>query len=300
MAALVGARNFRLALVQLLVAASKETNLQNARRKILEASQNGANVVVLPECFNSPYGTKYFPEYAEKVPGGPSTTALSRMAQDANVWLIGGSIPELSVTDTTKYYNTCTIYSPTGELAATHRKLHLFDIDVAGRLKFTESEVLSAGSALTHVQTDYGKLGIAICYDIRFPELAMIAARKGCVAMLYPGAFNTVTGPLHWELLGRSRALDNQFYVACCSPARDVNFKDYQAYGHSMIVDPMGQVMAVTGEKEDIVYADIDVEKINESRSSIPVSVQRRLDLYDDVAKPMTEVGDGKVFRSIP
>ncbi|TPX39720.1 hypothetical protein SeMB42_g06274 [Synchytrium endobioticum] len=134
-----------------------------------------------------------------------------------------------------------------GELAATHRKLHLFDIDVAGRLKFTESEVLSAGSALTHVQTDYGKLGIAICYDIRFPELAMIAARKGCVAMLYPGAFNTVTGPLHWELLGRSRALDNQFYVACCSPARDVNFKDYQAYGHSMIVDPMGQVMAETG-----------------------------------------------------
>ncbi|TPX40274.1 hypothetical protein SeLEV6574_g06709 [Synchytrium endobioticum] len=123
MAALVGARNFRLALVQLLVTASKETNLQNARRKILEASQNGANVVVLPECFNSPYGTKYFPEYAEKVPGGPSTTALSRMAQDANVWLIGGSIPELSVTDTTKYYNTCTIYSPTGELAATHRKL---------------------------------------------------------------------------------------------------------------------------------------------------------------------------------
>ncbi|KAG0333464.1 hypothetical protein BG004_000835 [Podila humilis] len=195
----------KLALVQLTVTADKAVNLANARTHVLEAASKGANLIVLPECFNSPYGTNFFPEYAESIKDGPSVKALSAMAKDAKAYLIGGSIPERDPVDN-KVYNTCTIYDPSGQHIATHRKVHLFDIDVPGRIRFQESETLSAGNQLTHFDTEYGKIGVGICYDIRFPELAMIAARKGCFAMIYPGAFNMITGPMHWELLQRARA----------------------------------------------------------------------------------------------
>ncbi|KAJ3337873.1 hypothetical protein HDU93_000373 [Gonapodya sp. JEL0774] len=269
----------------MLVGANKAENLSRARSKVLEAKDKGANVVVLPECFNSPYGVKFFPEYAEPIPG-ESTSALSAMAKDASVWLIGGSIPERDSVNS-HLYNTCTIYNPAGALVATHRKVHLFDIDVPGKIRFKESEVLTGGDICTIVETDYGKLGVAICYDIRFPELAMIAARRGALAMIYPGAFNTVTGPLHWELLQRARAVDNQIYVAACSPARVVEPKDgdYLAWGHSSVVSPGGDVVATTDEKESTVYHDLNPAEITHWRSSIPVVTQRRFDVYDDVSK---------------
>ncbi|KAJ3383135.1 hypothetical protein HDU80_001325, partial [Chytriomyces hyalinus] len=162
--------------------------------------------------------------------------------------------------------------------------VHLFDIDIPGKQTFKESSVLSAGSEITTFDSPIGKIGVGICYDIRFPEMAMIAARKGCIAMIYPGAFNMTTGPLHWELLQRARAIDNQMYVAACSPARDET-AGYVAWGHSSVVDPMGQVVAKLGEKEDIVYADLDVAFVETSRANIPVSVQRRFDVYPDVSK---------------
>ncbi|KAJ3189353.1 hypothetical protein HDU85_002982 [Gaertneriomyces sp. JEL0708] len=277
----MASRSFKLALVQLAVTASKEANLSNARQKVTEAAKKGANVVVLPECFNSPYGTEHFPKYAEPLDNGPSTSALSKMAKEAGVYLVGGSIPELS--GDSKYFNTCTVWSPTGNRLAVHRKVHLFDIDVPGKIRFQESEVLHPGSTMTHFQTEWGKIGVGICYDIRFPELAMIAARKGCIAMLYPGAFNMTTGPLHWELLQRARAVDNQIYVAACSPARDTG-AGYTAWGHSTVVDPQGFVLATTEEKEDIVYADIQMDRIAETRQHIPVTTQRRFDVYPDVS----------------
>ncbi|KAJ3303084.1 hypothetical protein HDU76_005418 [Blyttiomyces sp. JEL0837] len=277
-------RRFRLALVQLAVTAHKETNLKNARDHVMEASKAGAQVVVLPECFNSPYGTTYFPEYAELIEDGPSTKALSEMAKSAKVYLIGGSIPEKHPTIPQKYFNTCTIYNPKGEKIASHRKVHLFDINVPGKIKFQESEVLSAGDDITMFKTGFGaSIGVGICYDIRFPEMAMVAARKGCSAMIYPGAFNMTTGPLHWELLQRARAIDNQMYVAACSPARDTT-ASYVAWGHSTVVDPMGQVISTTDESQGIVYADIDLDFMDEARNSIPVTKQRRFDVYPDVS----------------
>ncbi|KAG0241550.1 carbon-nitrogen hydrolase [Mortierella sp. GBAus27b] len=273
----------KLALVQLAVTANKDDNLANARTHVLEAASKGANLVVLPECFNSPYGTKYFPEYAESLEGSRSVKALSDMAKEANVYLIGGSIPEHDPTDD-KIYNTCTIYDPKGTLIAKHRKVHLFDIDVPGRIRFQESETLTAGSQLTHVDTEFGKVGVGICYDIRFPEPAMIAARQGCFAMIYPGAFNMTTGPLHWELLQRARAVDNQMFVAACSPARDLA-ADYHAWGHSTIVGPAGDVIETMDEKQGIIYADLDLSKMAEFRQSIPLTTQRRFDLYADVSK---------------
>ncbi|ORX81813.1 carbon-nitrogen hydrolase [Basidiobolus meristosporus CBS 931.73] len=272
-------KSFKLALVQQKVDSCKVTNLTVARERVLEAAKNGANIVVLPECFNSPYGTQYFPQYAETIPGD-SVKALSEVAKQAGVYLVGGSIPEK---DADKLYNTCTIYNPKGEMIAKHRKIHLFNIDIPGKIRFWESDTLSPGNKVTHFETEYGRIGIGICYDIRFPELAMIAARNGCIAMLYPGAFNMTTGPLHWELLQRARAVDNQMYVAACSPARDTS-SGYAAWGHSTVVDPNGEVVATTGHMEDIVYAAIDLDKLSATRQGIPITTQRRFDVYPDVS----------------
>lgn len=186
---------FRIGLIQLATGANKAANLRNAAARVKEAAQAKAQVVVLPECFNSPYGTQYFKEYSETIsPPGESFRALSEMAKANDVFLIGGSIPEAK---DGSLYNTSLSFDNRGTLIGVYRKVHLFDIDVPGKIKFQESECLSPGNSLTEIETPYGKLGVAICYDIRFPEMAMIAARNGCCAMIYPGAFNLTTGPLH-------------------------------------------------------------------------------------------------------
>ncbi|KAG8526826.1 uncharacterized protein KY384_008255 [Bacidia gigantensis] len=280
----------KLAIVQLAVGKDKSYNLSHARSKVLEASQAGANLIVLPECFNSPYGCQYFPEYAETLlpsppskEKAPSYHALSSMAKEADAYLVGGSIPEYSP-DTKKHYNTSLTFDRSGKLLGTHRKIHLFDIDFPGKFRFQESEVLSAGNKITIIDLpDYGKIGVAICYDIRFPELAIISARKGAFALIAPGAFNLTTGPLHWELQARARAVDNQIYVVMCSPARDME-ATYHAWGHSMLVDPFAQVMCEARETEEILYGDLTAEKISETRKSIPMYEQRRFDVYPDIS----------------
>ncbi|CAF9913129.1 MAG: hypothetical protein HETSPECPRED_001335 [Heterodermia speciosa] len=281
----------KLALVQLATGADKTANIARARARVLEASQAGASLIVLPECFNSPYGCQYFPSYAETLLPSPPTKdqsptfhALSSLALETKTYLLGGSIPEYE-TETKKYHNTSLLFSPEGELVATHRKVHLFDIDIPGKITFRESEVLSPGNKITLVDLPpYGKIAIAICYDIRFPELAMIAARRGAFLLLYPGAFNLTTGALHWSLQARARAVDNQVYVGLCSPARDME-ASYNAWGHSMVVDPNAGVVVEAGEKEEIVYADLEGKAIEETRKGIPIYDQRRFDVYEDISR---------------
>ncbi|KAI8943976.1 carbon-nitrogen hydrolase [Xylaria longipes] len=281
----------KLACVQLASGADKAANLAHARDKVLEAAAAGANLVVLPECFNSPYGCDYFPSYAETLlpsppsrEQSPSFHALSSMAAEAKVFLVGGSIPEAEGDEgAKKYYNTSLTFGPDGALLASHRKVHLFDIDIPGKITFRESDVLTAGNKLTLVDLPgYGRIAVAICYDVRFPELAMIAARRGAFALVYPGAFNLITGPLHWRLQGQARAMDNQCYVALCSPARDMG-ATYHAWGHSLIVDPMAQVVVEAEESETIVAWELDGAKIEETRKNIPITSQRRFDVYPDV-----------------
>ncbi|KAJ2725424.1 Omega-amidase nit3 [Coemansia sp. Benny D115] len=275
---------FKLALVQLAVTAKKAVNLANARAKVIEAASRGAQLVVLPECFNSPYGTQYFEQYAEELSSSSeSMQALRQMATDAKVYLIGGSVPEREPA-TGNIFNTCTVWNPEGELLAKHRKVHLFDINFPGRMVFKESEVLKPGNSMTDFMTPWGRVGLGICYDIRFPEMAMCAARRGCFMMVYPGAFNMTTGPLHWELLVRARAVDNQIFAAVCSPARDME-ATYHAWGHSTVVDPFARVLATTDEFPDIAYADIDLAVMEEARKAVPVYDQRRFDLYPDVLR---------------
>ncbi|KAH7326213.1 carbon-nitrogen hydrolase [Stachybotrys elegans] len=284
----------KLACIQLASGADKAANLSHAAEQVAKAASGGSKIVVLPECFNSPYGCDFFPQYAETLLPSPPTQeqspsyhALSAMAKNNSVYLVGGSIPEADK-ETGKYYNTSLIFGPDGALLASHRKVHLFDIDIPGKITFRESDVLSPGNKVTLVDLpEYGTIAVAICYDVRFPELATIAARKGAFALIYPGAFNLTTGPLHWRLLAQARAVDNQMYVALCSPARDLN-ASYHAYGHSLIVNPLASVVTEAEAEETIIEHELKGEEIVETRKNIPLNTQRRFDVYPDI-------GQGKV-----
>lgn len=269
---------FKLALIQLAVGSSKADNLLRAVQKVKEAATQGAQLVALPECFNSPYGTAYFSDYAEELGTGESSLALSQAAKDNKIYLIGGSFPERK---DGKLYNTSTTWGPNGSLLAVHRKIHLFDIDIPGKIKFQESETLSPGNDLTSFQFgDLCKIGIGICYDMRFAEMAQLYAHAGCKLLIYPGAFNMTTGPAHWELLQKCRALDNQVYVAAVSPSR-IESSSYVAWGHSSVVSPWGEVVAKAEHHESILYADIDLDYLEQVRQQIPITKQRRTDIYE-------------------
>jgi omega-amidase len=289
---------FNLALIQLgQVGPDKSTNLSHARESVLKAAASNPkpNLIALPECFNSPYGHVHFPVYAESIgfttgkpydienTESPSVRMLSSVAKEAGVWLIGGSIPEREES-TGNVYNTCTVYSPKGDLVALHRKVHLFDIDIPGKIKFKESETLTGGTTLNYFDTEFARIGMGICYDIRFPELIMIGARQGCHMFIYPSAFNMTTGPMHWKLLQQARAVDNQVFVSMVSPARDLT-AGYHAWGHTTVVDPMGAVLVEAEDSEDIIYVTIDPKVFHDARAGIPVTTQRRFDIYPDVSK---------------
>ncbi|MFS7981480.1 putative 2-oxoglutaramate amidase [Helianthus anomalus] len=271
---------FKIGLCQLSVTADKERNIAHARVAIEEAAEKGAKLVVLPEIWNSPYSNDSFPVYAEDIDAGtdssPSTAMLSEVARSLKITIVGGSIPERCGD---KLYNTCCVFDTDGKLKAKHRKIHLFDINIPGKIVFEESKTLTAGETPTVVDTDVGRIGIGICYDIRFQELAMLYAARGAHLLCYPGAFNMTTGPLHWELLQRARAVDNQLYVATCSPARDAG-SGYVAWGHSTLVGPFGEVLATTEHDEATIVTEIDYSVLELRRTNLPLQKQRRGDLY--------------------
>lgn len=266
---------FKVALVQMDVTAIKSENLEHAVTLINKAATNGAQLIILPECFNSPYDTSCFPKYAESIPGHTSDM-LAQTAKDNDVYIIGGSIPEI---DNGKVYNTCPVFSPSGELLTKHRKIHLVDIDVPGKIRFREADSLSPGCDFTTFDTPYCKVGIGVCYDLRFPELAHIYGEMGCKFLVYPGAFNMTTGPSHMEPLLRARAVDNEVYVALVSGARDET-ASYVAWGHSTVVSPWGDVLATTEHLETIVYCYIDPDFVDKVRTRLPILSQKRTDMY--------------------
>lgn len=267
---------FNLALCQTRVTSDKEQNIRHAQRMVQEAAAMGGQVVVLPEMFNCPYQTRLFPAWAESYPGGETVQMLAQTAVKEGIVLVGGSIPE-RVGDTV--YNTSFIFGPRGELLGRHRKIHLFDVDLPA-LRIRESSTLGAGDELHMVDAKWCWLGVIICFDVRYPELARLLALEGIQLLVVPAAFNTITGPAHWELTMRARAVDNQIFVAAVSPARD-DAAGYVIHGHSMIVDPWGEKLAEAGTGEQIVMAKIDPAKIQQVRAKLPLLAQRRIDLYD-------------------
>lgn len=266
---------FQLALCQMKVAMDKKQNLSTAESMIREAAKKGAEVVALPEMFNCPYSNKHFREYAEDA-GGETVQFLSSLAKELKIYLIGGSIPEL---ENDSVYNTSFSFSKEGDIIGKHRKIHLFDIDVKGGIRFMESETLTPGETVTIFDTEFCKIGVAICYDVRFPELFRKMTLAGAKLIILPGAFNMTTGPAHWDLTMRARALDNQIYFAAVSPARDTE-GPYQAYGNSCVANPWGEFCGKTDVRESIVYAKIDLDYVEEIRNQLPLLKHRRPALY--------------------
>ncbi|WP_418792015.1 carbon-nitrogen hydrolase family protein [Phosphitispora sp. TUW77] len=266
-----------LGIIQNRVTEEKARNINKARDMISEAAARGARAVALPEMFNCPYDNKAFPLFAESYPGGETIRMLSEAAAANKIYVFGGSIPE---EEGDRIYNTCFVFGPDGTFLARHRKMHLFDVDIKGKLKFKESDALGAGNEITVVNTSLGKIGVGICYDIRFPELARLMSLQGAVLMILPAAFNMVSGPAHWELSVRMRAVDNQFYVAGIAPARDET-ASYVAYGHSVAADPWGQVIGALDEKEGLLMVEIDPKRIEQVRNEFPLLKHRRQDIYE-------------------
>lgn len=265
-----------IGLIQLKVSESKEENLIKAEEMIKEVVNGGAEIVVLPEMFNCPYEATIFPEYAEKE-GGHTWANLSRIARENNIYLIGGSIPEKDEQE--NVYNTSYIFDPNGQQIGKHRKMHLFDIDIEGGQRFKESDTLTPGDAVTVFDTLYGKIGVMICYDLRFPELARLMVQKGAKLIIVPGAFNMTTGPAHWEILFRTRALDNQVYAIGVAPARDEG-SNYVSYGNSIIVNPWGEMINHLGKEEGTLVQELDLAFIDKTRRELPLLKHIRRDLY--------------------
>lgn len=267
--------NLNIALCQMLVTDNKERNREKASSMIREAAAKGAQMVVLPEMWNCPYSNDFFPSFAEEE-GAETYQFLSEEARNSGIYLVGGSIPEKKGD---KIYNTSYSFDPAGKLIGKHRKVHLFDIDIAGGIRFMESETLTAGEKMTLLDTEFGKVGVAICFDVRFPDLFRRMTLEGARLIVLPGAFNMTTGPAHWELTMRARALDNQVYLAACSPARDTK-GPYIAFGNSLIANPWGELCGKTDAGESIVYASLDNSYIDAIRDQLPLLKARRPEIY--------------------
>lgn len=272
------APTLKIALVQLAGFPTKKEAIANAVNQIrIAAKGKGAKLVILPECWNSTYSTKEFARSAERIPSGETSQALANVATELGIYLVGGTFPE---EDGGKYYNTCPVWAPTGEFLGKYRKMHLFDMDIPGKCTFKESSVFTPGSEFLTFNVDQVKVGVGICYDQRFPEFAAIYRKRGCDLMIYPSAFDTFTGPMHFELIAQARALDNSMFVVLCSPARDTS-KDYVAYGYSTVCDPWGRVMCRAKEGPEMLVVDLNMWLIEEVRRHIPVQDQKRGDVYE-------------------
>lgn len=264
----------KLALCQLRTELALSETLDKTAAMIREAARQGAQIVLLPEMFSCPYSGRYFHAFAAQG-HEPLLAALSEWAKENKVLLVGGSIPE---SEGGRLYNSAFVFGPDGRQLARHRKTHLFDVDIPG-MRFKESDTFSAGGEITVFDSPYGRFGLAVCFDVRFPELFRAMAERGAQGVFLPAQFNRKTGPMAWELLLRARAADNQLFVAGCSAARYVGF-DYECWGHSTVTDPFGRVLATCDETEQILYADMDLSLVEEARRQIPTLSALREDLY--------------------
>lgn len=266
----------KIAAIQMSTVADKMENVRTVKTYLEKIKEENPDFVILPEMFCCPYQTENFPIYAEKE-GGPVWQQLSGYAKQYGIYLIGGSMPEKDAEG--NVYNTSYIFDREGKQIGKHRKVHLFDIDVKGGQTFKESDTLTAGDSDTVFDTEFGKIGVMLCFDIRFPELSRMMVNDGAKVIFVPAAFNMTTGPAHWELSFRTRALDNQIYMVGCAPARDVS-AGYISWGHSIVTDPWGRVIDMLDEKKGILLAELDMDYEEQVREELPLLKSRRKDIY--------------------
>lgn len=272
-------KKMKIAAVQMVSGISLDANLDSARRLIAQAADQGAQLVALPEyfCFMGRADTDKL-AIAEQPGNGPIQAMLAEAAARHRVWLIGGTLP-LQCADPRRVLNTCCVHAPDGTLAARYDKIHLFRFErEAGgvRESYDEGRAILAGSEPVAFGADGLRVGLSICYDLRFPELYRALGRTPCDLLSVPSAFTYTTGQAHWELLLRARAVENQCYVI--APAQGGHHENgRRTWGHSMIVDPWGEVLAVRSEGEGVVLAELDAARIAEVRAQLPALTHRCL-----------------------
>jgi predicted amidohydrolase len=262
------------AAVQMSSGADRAANVARAHALVTEAARRGARLVVLPEVFawrgpkvDEPRGTEPIP--------GPTTDALARLARELGITLCAGSLLE-TAPDARRAFNTSCLFDPSGTLIARYRKIHLFDVDLPGRVSVCESETRAPGEDVVTVRTALGTLGLSICYDLRFPELYRRLVRAGAQVLLVPSAFTFPTGAAHWEVLCRARAIEGQCYVIAADQT-GTSPHGFADWGDSMIVDPWGRVLARAGDGEAIVLAEIDLAYLARVRRELPSLTHQRL-----------------------
>ncbi|XP_028394636.1 deaminated glutathione amidase-like [Dendronephthya gigantea] len=260
-----------------------DKNIEVCKRLITKAKQLGAKMVFLPEAFDFVSENKEMCLSLAHSVDGPVIQDLSRTAKDEDVWLSLGGFHEKSSTEDSRVYNTHLILDNQGNVAGKYNKLHLFDVDIKGGVRLKESDSFIPGKKMPPVvKTPVGNVGLSICYDLRFPELSLTLAQQGADILTYPSAFTFITGAAHWECLLRARAVETQCYVIAAAQCGQHNVKR-RSYGHAMVVDPWGQVIAQCHEGEDVSVTEIDLEYLNKVRTQMPVWEHRRYDMYDRV-----------------
>jgi predicted amidohydrolase len=271
------ADQIRVACVQLTSGREKAANLEQAEKLTAEAASTGADVVALPEKWNAIGPPETLHEAAETIEDGESVGAMREWARRHGVTLVGGSITERRE-GREKLSNTCLVFDPEGQLVATYRKIHLFDVEVGG-VVYRESEAEEPGDEPIVADAEDWKLGLSICYDVRFPELYRILTLEGAQLVTVPAHFTTPTGKDHWHVLLRARAIENQLYVVAAAQIGET-LPGKPAYGRSLIADPWGVVIAQAPDEETVIAAELDRAHFQSVRAKLPSLANRQPNAY--------------------
>ncbi|MGH7843969.1 MAG: carbon-nitrogen hydrolase family protein [Candidatus Binatia bacterium] len=266
--------SFQVAAIQMLAGDDKAANIKEAEHWIRKAAADGAQIVVLPEVFNWRGDNKGEQRAAEPI-GGPSSIAMKELAEKLGIYLLAGSLLE-EIPGSRKAYNTSLLFGPKGDVLASYRKIHLFDVDLTDGVSTRESDTREFGDAVVVAKTELCPMGLTICYDLRFPELYRALVHQGAQLIFVPAAFTAYTGKAHWEPLLRARAIENQVYVVAANQVGK-NPKSFETYGHSLIVDPWGKVVAERPDGPGVVSADIDLDYLAQVRKELPALSHRKL-----------------------
>ncbi len=268
---------FTAAAVQMAAGPDTEANLARVEARVAEAAAAGARLIALPElcCWRGP-GRDYA-AHAEAIPG-PLSERLGGLAARHRIHLVAGSILERSAI-AGLCHNTALLFGPGGTLLARYRKLHLFDVAIDGGPTARESSLIAPGDEVVVVETELGRIGLAICYDLRFPELFRAMATRGVEVIVLPAAFTRHTGRRHWQILLRARAIENQAYLVAPGLIGPME-NGIPTYGHSMVIGPWGEVIARLTTGEGVAMATLDRARLREIRSQLPALTHRRTDLF--------------------
>ncbi len=266
------------AAIQLSSNNDRQQNVAKALELIDEASARGARLVALPEMFNYYSSLKEMVKNAEPVPG-PTIDALAQKARANGLYILCGSIIE-SAPDG-KGFNTSVMVGPDGNILGVYRKINLFDVEIPGKVRYGESEYILPGNEMVTLDVDGWIVGLAICYDLRFPEVFATLASRGADVIVMPAAFAADTGKDHWEVLLRARAIENQFFVV--APNRYGTSSDsFTTHGHSMIVDPWGTILSQAPDKVSVISAELDIGVLQDVRRNMPMKRQNTYEVKEE------------------